>query len=140
MITVSSHIQVTFSLVALLSLSLVSVAVPAMADETSIITEPKPLIIPTGQLQDLDGTKSRNRVGDFGGVGGENREIISNASDNPYQGRKIIVFYPSRQESQPESSLTLEPAPSLIGDLTIDQIVSEMVGQPDRSTIKLHFR
>lgn len=140
MITNSSCCKLNFYLLCFLSFGLVSLAVPAMADDTSIITEPKPLVIPTGQLRDLQGIESKNRIGDFGGINGGNQEIISNSSDNPYNGRKIIVFYPERQETEPESSLTLEPEPTLIGDLTIDQIVSDMVGQPDRSTIKLHFR
>lgn len=128
------------SLLCFLSFSLVSLAIPAMAEDTSIITEPKPLVIPTGQLKDLQGIESKNRVGDFGGINGGNQEIISNSSDNPYRGRKIIVFYPSRQDTQPESSLQLEPEPTLIGDLTIDQILADMIGQPDRSSIELYFR
>lgn len=140
MITTTSPCKFSFSILCFLSFGLISVAVPAMADDTSIITEPKPLVIPTGQLRDLQGIESKNRVGDFGGMNGGNGKIISNSANNPYNGRKIIVFYPSRQETQPESSLTLEPEPTLIGDLTIHQIVSDMVGQPDRSTIELHFR
>ncbi|PSF38123.1 hypothetical protein C7H19_06535 [Aphanothece hegewaldii CCALA 016] len=140
MITKSSRCKFNSSLLGFFSFSLMSVAVPAMAEDTSIITEPKPLIIPTGQLRDLQGIESKNRVGDFGGLNQGNKEIMTNSSDNPYSGRKIIVFYPSRQDTQPESSLTLEPEPTLIGDLTINQIVSEMVGQPDRSTIELYFR
>lgn len=139
MITTSSRCKFN-SLLCFLSLGLVSIAIPAMADDTSIITEPKPLVIPTGQLRDLQGIESKSQIGDFGGINEGNQEIISNSSDNPYRGRKIIVFYPSRQETEPESSLTLQPEPTLIGDLTIYQIVSDMVGQPDRSTIELHFR
>jgi hypothetical protein len=140
MFTTFPYCKFNFSFLCLLAFGLVAVAVPAKADNTTIITEPKPLIIPTGQLKDLQGIESKTQVGDFGTAGGGNQEIMSNVSDNPYSGRKIIVFYPSRQETQPESSLTLEPEPTLIGDLTIEQILSNMLGQPDRSSIQLHFR
>jgi hypothetical protein len=146
MITVSSCCKLNLALVSLLALGLVSVAVPAMAEDLTVITDPKPLVLPTGHLQDLQGIESRDLANDLGGVGG-GAELAANSDDNnftlsdtPYQGRKIIVFYPTRQESQPESSLKLEPAPVLIGDLTIDQIISSIIGDPDRSTIKLYFR
>lgn len=140
MMTASSHRKLSFAFLCFLSLGLVAVASPAKADEATVITEPKPFIVPTGQLRDLQGIESKTQVGDLGSLKGENEVISTSSVDNPYEGRKIIVFYPSRQEAQPESSLRLEPEPTLIGDLTIDQILSEMVGQPDRSTIQLHFR
>lgn len=138
MTTIFFHHQFSISLAALLSLGLVSSAIPVRADDTQIITEPKPLEVPTGRVGDLKGIETPNRVGDFGGIVGQQEQI--SFYNNPYQGQKIIVFYPSRQETQPASSLTLEPSPTLIGDLTIDQIVSGMVGQPDRSSIDLYFR
>lgn len=55
---------------AIVGMGLMFAALPSLA-QTEIITDPKPLEIHTGTVQDLDGTESRTQMEGLAGVGGE---------------------------------------------------------------------
>lgn len=69
----------------LLSMGVMGGSIPALATEAPIITNPNPLVVPTGTVKDLSGVEQRDIAQDLGGIGGtyEDLEVLPESDLEP---------------------------------------------------------
>ncbi len=99
--------KITFGAIGIFSI-ICGQTLPVFADET-VITNPKPLITPTGTVEDLMGIENPVISDLLGGVGGSNEE--TEGGDNVYQSQGSA--YDAKAQS---INLILENTETQLGD------------------------